>query len=57
MYNQQYVAVNFYAKCKNCERKGSISILPKSTYVAKPDEDGNVKDVLAIMDCRGLDIC
>ena len=51
-----YVAVNFYAKCKNCDRKGSIAIMPKSTYVGNADEDGNIKEIIATMDCRGLDI-
>lgn len=30
--------------------------MPKSTYVGNADEDGNIKEVIATMDCRGLDI-
>ena len=48
--------VNFYAKCKNCDRKGSITVSPTSSYNVKADEYGNIKQCIAIMDCRGLEI-
>lgn len=46
--------MNFYAKCKNCERKSSISISDRSSYKVAPDEDGNIKQMIAVMECRGF---
>ena len=48
------LGVNFYAKCKNCERKSSISISDRSSYKVAPDEDGNIKQMIAVMECRGF---
>lgn len=47
---------NFVAKCKNCDRKSSIRIDPKSPYCVKPNEDGMIKGVVAVFECRGIDI-
>lgn len=53
---KQHGTANFSAKCKNCERKGFITILPTSTYEARPDEDGMVKQSLVDFECRGIEI-
>jgi len=53
---KQHGTCNFSAKCKNCDRKCFITILPTSSYKAEPNEDGLVKEVLASFECRGAEI-
>jgi hypothetical protein len=53
---KQHGAANFSAKCKNCERKGYITILKTSKYEARPDENGLVKASIAEFECRGVEI-
>ena len=53
---KQHATANFSAKCKNCDRKGYITILNTSKYEARPDEDGLIKEALANFECRGVEI-
>lgn len=44
---KQHGMANFSLKCKGCDRKGYLTVLPTSTYKATPNEDGMVKEVIA----------
>jgi hypothetical protein len=54
--DKQHGVANFSAKCKNCERKGYITILPNSSYKAMVNEDNMIKESVASFECRGLEI-
>lgn len=54
--DKQHSKANFGAKCKNCDRKGYIIILPNSSYRATTNEDNIIKEPLASFECRGLEI-
>lgn len=56
LLEKQHGTANFCVKCKNCDRKGFITILPASTYKAFPNEDCMIKETIACFECRGLEI-
>ncbi len=54
--DKQHGVANFSIKCKNCSRKGYITVLETSTYKVEPNQDGMVKGAIAYFQCRGLEM-